>query len=91
MVRRATAERVALASEPRLGFEFGVLATSKNEFADELRPATTHSFCDSVHGQTIRGALVKRYVLGLENMLSHFVRFESCSVRFGIHHADIDK
>ena len=89
MVRRAIAERVALANKPRLAFEFGALTTSKNEFADELRPATTHRFCNSVHGPTIRGALVKRYVLGLKNMLSHFVRFETCSVRFGIGHADI--
>jgi hypothetical protein len=91
MVKRAIAERVALANKPRLAFEFGALTTSQNEFADELRPATTHRFCDSVHGQTIRGALVKRYVLGLENMLSHFVRFESCCVRFGIRRVDVGK
>src|SRR4026208_1036261 len=91
MVKRAIAERVALANKPRLAFEFGASTTSQNEFPDQLRPATTHRFCNSVHGQTIRGALVRRDVPGLENMLSHFVRFESCSVRFGIRRADIDK
>jgi hypothetical protein len=31
MVRRATAEIVALASESQLGFEFGALTTSQND------------------------------------------------------------
>ena len=39
--KRAIAERVALANKPRLAFEFGALTTSKSEFANELRPATT--------------------------------------------------
>jgi len=42
MVKRAIAERVALANKPRLAFEFGALKTFKNEFADENRSEFGH-------------------------------------------------
>ena len=36
MVKRAIAERVALANKPRLAFEFGALKTFKNENRSEF-------------------------------------------------------